>query len=357
MKTKEAQVESETRIITKVSDTVEKGLNSIITALNQMNPDHASQGSVTVVSDSEDEYSDNADTTVLQRAQNSVRRTIKTLRNLNPVLSDKSITIGFCIKQFRTMAPPKQKTGRGRAAHATFQGEKHDRDPETTGDENHPPKRQQKGSSKNLPSCICGLNHLYPDCYYLNRSKAPDGWTPLIQVQSKIITTVNGDKRLRTNIERSLRRKGISLPNFWPQKDVPNQPESASNHQESINSTRSRAAHATVRSTFSTSTSNEFDSYFRLDNCADTHVCNDLSRFIDYNPSYNETLQFGDSGTYIAGTGMVAVHVHTPSGPNLLHLDNVAYVPGFHWNLINAHALEQQSLFFNTRTCWMEYSN
>src|SRR4051794_36586945 len=46
MKTKEAQVESETRIITKVSDTVEKGLNAIITALNEINPNHASQGSV-----------------------------------------------------------------------------------------------------------------------------------------------------------------------------------------------------------------------------------------------------------------------------------------------------------------------
>lgn len=51
------------------------------------------------------------------------------------------------------------------------------------------------------------------------------------------------------------------------------------------------------------------------------------------------------------------VHVNTPSGPSLLQLDNVAHVPGFHWNLINTHSLEQQELFFNTRTCWMEYED
>src|SRR5947208_1530409 len=104
----------------------------------------ASQGSVTVVSDSEDEYPDNGDTTVLQRAQNSVRRTVKALRNLNPVLSDQNITIGFCIKQFRTMAPPKQKTGRGRAAHATFQGEKHGRELDSTDEDQRPSKKQHK---------------------------------------------------------------------------------------------------------------------------------------------------------------------------------------------------------------------
>ena len=72
---------------------------------------------------------------------------------------------------------------------------------------------------------------------------------------------------------------------------------------------------------------------------------------------YDESIQFGDSGTFIAGKGDVMVNVDTPSGPSLIQLENVAHVPGFHWNLINTHSLEQQGLYFNTRTCWMEYSD
>lgn len=101
----------------------------------------------------------------------------------------------------------------------------------------------------------------------------------------------------------------------------------------------------------------EHDHYFRLDNCADTHVCNDLSRFIDYTPLYDETIRFGNTDTHIQGIGKVSVHVETPSGPSLVDLEDVVYVPGFHLNVINTDSLEKQGLFFNTRTCWMEYAD
>ncbi|RFN43576.1 mitochondrial carrier [Fusarium flagelliforme] len=35
-----------------------------------------------------------------------------------------------------------------------------------------------------------------------------------------------------------------------------------------------------------------------------------------------------------------------PTGSGLIQLENGAYVPGFHWNLINTHSLEQQGLYF-----------
>lgn len=107
----------------------------------------------------------------------------------------------------------------------------------------------------------------------------------------------------------------------------------------------------------STTTKDVYDDYFRLDNCADTHVCNDLSRFTQYKPLNDEIIHFGNTGTHIEGTGSVTVQVNTPSDPNLIQLENVAYVPGFHWNLINMDTLEKQGLFFNTRTCWMEYAD
>ncbi|PCD21995.1 hypothetical protein AU210_015798 [Fusarium oxysporum f. sp. radicis-cucumerinum] len=345
MKSKEAQVESEKNLVKEAAKTMEKISNAFLTALNEINPDHASSGSVT-------------------KAQNTVNKALKTFRKLNPTLSEKKITIGFCIKQFRTMAPPKEKAIRGRAAHATLQGRKHNNDSDLQNEGDQPQqKRQRTGhSSSNMGfrNCVCGMSHKYTECYYLNPSGAPEGWTPIVQIQSRIITTVKGSKRLRENIERNLKRSNIDLPKFWPSDITKNQPKHLAEDETSSTDkflSKSRAAFVTSRSAFGTTAKDEYGDCFRLDNCADTHVCNDLSRFTNYTPLDDETIEFGNSGTHITGIGNVTVHVDTPTGAGLIQLENVAYVPGFHWNLINMHSLEQQGLYFNTRTCWMEYSD
>jgi hypothetical protein len=139
------------------------------------------------------------------------------------------------------------------------------------------------------------MSHKYPDCYYLNPSNAPEGWTPLIQIQSRVITAVKGSRRLRTNIEKNFKRSNIVLPKFWPSEAAKNQPEKLADDKETSTTTivrpRSSAAFATLRFAFSTTAKDEYDDYFRLDNCADTHVCNDLSRFTQYKPLYDETIQ------------------------------------------------------------------
>jgi hypothetical protein len=367
MKSKEAQVESEKNLVKEAAKTMEKISNAFLTALNEINPDHASSGSVTVASltDSEEEENgEDDDVTIVQKAQNTVNKALKTFRKLNPTLSEKKITIGFCIKQFRTMAPPKEKAIRGRAAHATLQGRKHNNDSDLQNEGDQPQqKRQRTGhSSSNMGfrNCVCGMSHKYTECYYLNPSGAPEGWTPIVQIQSRIITTVKGSKRLRENIERNLKRSNIDLPKFWPSDTTKNQPKHLAEDETSSTDkflSKSRAAFVTSRSAFGTTAKDEYGDCFRLDNCADTHVCNDLSRFTNYKPLDEETIEFGNSGTHITGIGNVTVHVDTPTGAGLIQLENVAYVPGFHWNLINTHSFEQQGLYFNTRTCWMEYSD
>ena len=121
--------------------------------------------------------------------------------------------------------------------------------------------------------------------------------------------------------------------------------------------TRPRASFATSRYALSTTRKSENDSYFRLDNCADTHVCNDKSRFTHYKPIHNEIICFSNTNTRIKGVRNISINVTTPTGHGLVKLEDVAYVPGFHWNLISTHSLEKQGLFFNTRTCWMEFSD
>ncbi|KAF6518157.1 hypothetical protein HZS61_002235 [Fusarium oxysporum f. sp. conglutinans] len=320
MKSKEAQVESEKNLVKEAAKTMEKISNAFLTALNEINPDHASSGSVTVASltDSEEEENgEDDDVTTVQKAQNTVNRALKTFRKLNPTLSEKKITIGFCIKQFRTMAPPKEKAIRGRAAHATLQGRKHNNDSDLQNEGDQPQqKRQRTGhSSSNMGfrNCVCGMSHKYTECYYLNPSGAPEGWTPIVQIQSRIITTVKGSKRLRENIERNLKRSNIDLPKFWPSDTTKNQPKHLAEDETSSTDkflSKSRAAFVTSRSAFGTTAKDEYGDCFRLDNCADTHVCNDLSRFTNYTPLDDETIEFGNSGTHITGIGNVTAESH-----------------------------------------------
>lgn len=373
MKSKEAQVESDTTLIKDMGRAMSTISTAIITALYEIHPNHASIGAITMVdpddTDAEDMDHDGS-VTIIQKAQNRISKTLRSFCALSPALSDKSITIGFCIKQYRTMAPSNDKPTRGRAVHATLQGKTAvDNDTASSGDEDPKPrgkKRKTRASSTptltNEPStlrdCACGMAHRYADCYYLNPSRAPPTWTPIVQIQSRVITAVKGSKRLQEKIKKNFDRNKIALPKFWPTDTAKGSSEQVTDRRMSnvnATSTTSRAAYATSRFVSITISADKHNDYFRLDNCADTHVCNDLSRFTDYKPLYNETIRFGNTDTRIQGIGKVSVHVHSPQGPSLIILEDVAYVPGFHLNVINTDSLEKQGLFFNTRTCWMEY--
>ncbi|WJG35644.1 uncharacterized protein FOBCDRAFT_95127, partial [Fusarium oxysporum Fo47] len=174
MKSKEAQVESEKNLVKEAAKTM-KISNAFLTALNEINPGHASSGSVAILSSTdseEEENNEDDDVTIVQKAQNTVNRAIKTFRKFNPTLSEKKITIGFCIKQFRTMAPPKEKAIRGRAAHATLQGRKHNNDSDLQNEGDQPQQKRQRTGHSSLNTgfrnCVCGMSHKYTECYYLN---------------------------------------------------------------------------------------------------------------------------------------------------------------------------------------------
>nr|QCF41193.1 CcxB [Bipolaris sorokiniana] len=368
MKSKDAQTESQSSIINQTAAAMSQISDALITALNTINPDHASTQTIDGASDLDD-----ADDTPLQQAQAKINKVLRKFRELQPTMSDDSITIGYCIKQFRSMAPPSEKNSRGRAAYATLQGRKHTRDAETPEKEAERPKKKRDtaraGSSSSsqptsLRDCVCGNQHLYSDCWYIAPAKAPASWTPVMQTQSKVISAISGSKRLKEKVEKQLSRNNITLPEFWPNQRNESQLRRSS-PQEEFDTISVSTRQANTRASFATSRSaalsimkyQDNDEYFRLDNCADTHVCNDRSRFAEYKPIRDETIRFGNSSTLIEGVGSINVKVKTATGYGVVQLKDVAYVPDFHWNLMSTHALEQQGLFFNTRTCWMEFAN
>ena len=107
---------------------------------------------------------------------------------------------------------------------------------------------------------------------------------------------------------------------------------------------------ASIRiASFATDTSFSTSSYllansFILDCGSPIHIYNNLHRFDQttfQKPDRVDPILTGDSCSYVEGYGEVQVNVNTPAGEQLFQLKNVAYIPGFHTNVISHRKLRQ----------------
>jgi hypothetical protein len=112
MRSREAQAENETLLVRELTRAIETISNSTLTALNEIDPNQESSGTITInnTSDSEDDTENYDGVNAVQRSRKEISRVIRSLYKLTPNLSDKKITITFCMKQFRTMLPPNENT-------------------------------------------------------------------------------------------------------------------------------------------------------------------------------------------------------------------------------------------------------
>ena len=94
---------------------------------------------------------------------------------------------------------------------------------------------------------------------------------------------------------------------------------------------------------------------FRLDSCADTHVCNDHARFTTFKPIRHDIIRAGDTFTTISGTGTVHITVRGPKGPKTVKLLDVAYCPGFHLNLVSYIRLKASGVRWNDEIGWLKF--
>jgi hypothetical protein len=76
------------------------------------------------------------------------------------------------------------------------------------------------------------------------------------------------------------------------------------------------------------------------------HVCKDHDHFITFKPYFKPILH-GDSSSDIAGIGTVVLKVDTMVGLQSVKLYNVAYVLGFHFNLVSALKLKQLGYYMD----------
>ncbi|KAJ5176978.1 uncharacterized protein N7482_002855 [Penicillium canariense] len=60
------------------------------------------------------------------------------------------------------------------------------------------------GQREARPACVCGYNHPYKRCYYLNTDARPDGWTPNQDTAESVNKRLQDDPELIKQIQKTL---------------------------------------------------------------------------------------------------------------------------------------------------------
>lgn len=198
-------------------------------------------------------------------------------------------------------------------------------------------KRQKKDKKPLL--CVCDFNHQYIKCWYLNASAAPDHWEPRDDTVAKIVAKVEGNLKLRQKIEAILTSKKLSLPDFWPKSSA------------NAVSTSIHACYMTQQD------KQDKDDSFKLDSAATLHITNDKKQLMNFRTT-SESVYFGNTMGKLRGFGDLTLQVYTTNQQKrTIKIRNVAYIPGFHFNIISTQRLEDSGLFFEPRRLCLTNSN
>jgi hypothetical protein len=241
-------------------------------------------------------------------------------------LTNANLTILDCIALYRETFP--YASSIKRTANAAFGASLGSEKLPAEEAEEQPTKRPKKQAK--AKKCICDYAHSYLKCWYLNPSAAAEDWKPRDEVVARIVALLNGNTKIKSEIEAIFTSKKLSLPTFWPKQAV-------------------NAIHA-VYAVCATSLERE-NSLFKLDSAATLHITNDKNRLLDFRPASEQVL-FGNTADSLQGYGDLVLPVRAANGERKhIKISNVAYIPGFHFNIISTQKLETFGLFFEPRRC------
>jgi hypothetical protein len=181
----------------------------------------------------------------------------------------------------------------------------------------------------------CPIHHRHQEdiCYNLNKAKRPEDWTWNKRAASETVKFLEKDskaqekyKDILTEAKEFLEKSGTA-----PQATTTTKTTTQSNQKI----TGSAFAHP-PRVSFASTPYTLKDSFI-LDSGSPSHICNSKDRF---EPNSFQQLDIpepvltGDDVSYITGYGEVLIRVCTPTGEALFLLKEVAYISGFHTNVV-----------------------
>ena len=175
--------------------------------------------------------------------------------------------------------------------------------------------------TKKLPPCVCGDSHWFADCPYIHKSNRQSGWVANKGVQTNIDEKLAENSKLKNQIENSVSRK------------MAKQSSESQNEAQKISNPPKAAFAASAVFSVDRDSYELRDSWI-LDSGANSHVCNDPTRFnFGRKASETDTLISGKTVYQIEAFGSVEITVQSQKGPKQIDLLNVALIPGFFTNI------------------------
>ena len=218
-------------------------------------------------------------------------------------------------------------------------------------------RRPQNGAfaaafqGKTPRTCVCGIKHLFKDCYYLNKSKRPDNWKPSFKIQKQIEEKIENNSRLREAIERYCEDPPNKRTNTKGSDSKTNSNSKTKSIKDNDNEDNDGNDDSSIFVTAAlASTSYALRNSFILDSRATNHVCNDENRFTSIRKAQGERLFAGNTIVPVQGIGDITITVNTPDGPKEITLKDTAFIPSFHTSVV---ALRK----FNKKGVYQDQSN
>ena len=264
------------------------------------------------------------------------------------------------------LRPTAQPTQSAFAAHTTAQGT----DPSRS--KSRGPTLRGEHARTPL-ECLCGLNHWYAECPYLNNAARPRTWKPNPEIESKIKEALN-DQNTKDKVDRNIQRqKDKKAKREREQKqeeptstqEVHAQNSSTGSYAALAQPPQATTAYATVISpqwakdtttALATAPSgNYLERHVILDCGSNGHVINSsqvhlYTSEIEAHP--NSMIDAGNSQVRVASYGRVTLPVSTPQGPSEITLLNVSYVPDLLTSIIALSKFTSQGVHFDSgRDC------
>ena len=219
-------------------------------------------------------------------------------------------------------------------AFASYQGE-------TLKEESTKVTESQKASTRGTTTkatkpCLCGMTHLFKECFYLMEHLRKPNWTPKADLEKKVQLKLKDNERLRGIVER-IRQSSLKTQNKGEEKyDKSSKPADDTKD-------------GPVASFAVGGTSFKLENCWILDSGADVHICNEQSRFVFDRIASDDSILFSGKTIYqIEAYGTVIITVQSPTGPIQIKLLNVAYIPGFFTNLVALRRLTEKGVHWDT---------
>ena len=193
------------------------------------------------------------------------------------------------------------------------------------------------------PKCLCGINHWYADCYYLNPNARSVNWKPISEIEAKVKEALK-DATIKARVEKNIKRTKRLQQQKTP-KGQGHQPTLESSDQDDNK----------PLGTFTTMSNDVFATEHPLrnswvwDSGTDAHIGNVTmkQRFKNFRRASPNEYVISGKRMLIKGYGEVTVNVTKNGTSQTIDLLNVVYIPDYPTNLVSLHKAESKGIYWD----------